>query len=132
LTVSPFNVTSNARYNNGMPVLDAPIVQNTPHVDATPRARAASDDLASGTKYSGPDNTHMQERRVIRAPLGTCAAKAGESRTTNLTLPIQNRYATAEDWERHRALFEYLYRDENKTLKEVMSIMKERYGFNAT
>jgi hypothetical protein len=39
---------------------------------------------------------------------------------------------TAEDWEDHRALFTRLYIDENRSLKEVMRIMKDNFGFAAT
>ena len=46
--------------------------------------------------------------------------------------PQQTQYATAEDWNRHRETFTKLYLEESKTLNEVMSIMKEQYGFKAT
>ncbi len=36
------------------------------------------------------------------------------------------------EWESHRATFERLYGDENKTLKEVMSIMERDYNLKAT
>jgi hypothetical protein len=39
---------------------------------------------------------------------------------------------TAEDWEDHRALITQLYITENRSLKEVMRIMKENFGFAAT
>jgi hypothetical protein len=39
---------------------------------------------------------------------------------------------TAEDWEDHRALFTQLYITENRSLREVMRIMKENFGFAAT
>jgi hypothetical protein len=132
LVISPFNITLNASCNNGMPSLDASAVWSTPHVDTTPRAGAESGHLALGITYSVLDNARMQEGPKIHAPSDNCGMKASESRMTNLALPIQTRYATAEDWERHRALITQLYRDENKTLEEVKSIMKERYSFTAT
>lgn len=49
-----------------------------------------------------------------------------------LTLPTRNRYPTTEDWEFFRPIFTRLYRDENRTLKEVKSIMEATYGFHAT
>jgi hypothetical protein len=39
---------------------------------------------------------------------------------------------SAKDWENHRRIFTDLYRVENKTLDQVMEIMKNEYGFKAT
>jgi hypothetical protein len=36
------------------------------------------------------------------------------------------------DWEARRELFTRLYQAEERPLKEVMEIMKDRYGFRAT
>ncbi|KAI1429856.1 hypothetical protein F5Y12DRAFT_341345 [Xylaria sp. FL1777] len=41
-------------------------------------------------------------------------------------------WATANDWASHRSLITALYRDQNKTLKETMRIMEEKYSFFAT
>ncbi|KAI3333968.1 hypothetical protein F4824DRAFT_502667 [Ustulina deusta] len=41
-------------------------------------------------------------------------------------------WAKANDWARHRSLITALYRDQNKTLKETMRIMEEKYNFLAT
>lgn len=42
-------------------------------------------------------------------------------------------YTTAkQQWDRHRAIIEHLYREKNKTLKEVMSIMERDHQFKAT
>ncbi|KAI0483566.1 hypothetical protein F4859DRAFT_403304 [Xylaria cf. heliscus] len=43
-----------------------------------------------------------------------------------------NGWATANDWAGHRHLITALYRDQNKTLKETMRIMEEKYEFYAT
>jgi len=37
-----------------------------------------------------------------------------------------------DDWEHHRKTIEKLYLDENKTLKEVMSIMADKYDHRGT
>lgn len=42
------------------------------------------------------------------------------------------RWATNGDWERHRSEITVLYRDGNKTLKEVMAYMESQYQFRAT
>lgn len=42
------------------------------------------------------------------------------------------QWATNQDWEKHRPEITSLYRDENKTLKEVMAFMEEQYQFRAT
>jgi hypothetical protein len=49
----------------------------------------------------------------------------------NQRLPIPNRHPTAADWQACRTVFTQLYSVENKTLEEVMGIMKERYNFRA-
>jgi hypothetical protein len=48
------------------------------------------------------------------------------------TSPMRNRYPSTEDWEYYRPTITRLYRDENRTLRNVMSIMNEIYGFNAS
>ena len=45
--------------------------------------------------------------------------------------PIRG-WATSDDWDVHRLDIERLYKVENKTLREVMHIMKEQHGFRAT
>ena len=57
-------------------------------------------------------------------PMRPAMSSAGVSR--------QQGYASERDWERHKGLITRLYRDENKTLKEVMAIMYHRHGFHAT
>jgi hypothetical protein len=39
---------------------------------------------------------------------------------------------TPQDWNEQRCLVKRLYLDENRTLKEVMSIMERNHGFKAT
>jgi hypothetical protein len=46
-------------------------------------------------------------------------------------IPIPNRPPTTEDWRAYRHIFTQLYSVENKTLKEVVGIMKEQYHFRA-
>jgi len=46
-------------------------------------------------------------------------------------LSIPNRHPTAADWQACRTVFTQLYSVENKTLEEVVGIMKERYNFRA-
>ncbi|KAI0554049.1 hypothetical protein F4679DRAFT_394547 [Xylaria curta] len=43
-----------------------------------------------------------------------------------------NGWATANAWANHRPFITALYRDQNKTLKETMRIMEEKYEFYAT
>lgn len=42
------------------------------------------------------------------------------------------RWATSEDWEKHQAEIISLYRDSNRTLKEVVEYMEAHYQFRAT
>ncbi|KAI0968254.1 hypothetical protein F4678DRAFT_208102 [Xylaria arbuscula] len=41
-------------------------------------------------------------------------------------------WATANDWASHRPVITTLYRDQNKTLKETMRVMEDKYKFFAT
>ena len=42
------------------------------------------------------------------------------------------REHTVEEWEDQRQLIKQLYRDEDKSLKELVSIMEAQYAFFAT
>jgi hypothetical protein len=46
--------------------------------------------------------------------------------------PNASRSLSDQDWNGHRATFEWLYCSENKGLKEVMKIMEKDHGFLAT
>ena len=48
------------------------------------------------------------------------------------SLPPPSNYPSTEDWIAYCPIIARLYRDESKPLKEVMSIMRDRYGFNGT
>ncbi|KAJ4394793.1 hypothetical protein N0V93_004013 [Gnomoniopsis smithogilvyi] len=52
--------------------------------------------------------------------------------TTSGPTPRGGRYAKDDDWTRHRERITKLYITENKTLKDVMAIMEEKYDFVAT
>lgn len=43
-----------------------------------------------------------------------------------------NGWAAKQDWARYQALIKQLYRDERKSLAEVMRIMENQHGFRAT
>lgn len=47
-------------------------------------------------------------------------------------LPPPSDPPTRRDWEAYRTIFTHLYRTENRSLKEVMSIMADQYKFKAT
>jgi hypothetical protein len=46
--------------------------------------------------------------------------------------PVPKYPPTAKDWENHRSIITQMYSVENRTLKDVMEIMKKRYSFRAT
>lgn len=117
---------------DGMAMLDAPAFQRTPQADFTPTAIAQSYLLSPETRNPGLGEVRTPKAPVFRSPLEASDISRNESHTNSMASPIQVRYATAQDWERYRTLFTRLYRDENMTLKDVKSIMRERYGFNAT
>jgi hypothetical protein len=128
----PIEANFNASYENSMATLDAPAFQCTPHVDLTPAAITQSCLLSPEIRNPGLGEVTMQEAPVFQSAPETSDISRNESRMNSMALPTQFRHATAEDWERNRALFTSLYRDQNMTLKEVKAIMREKYGFNAT
>jgi hypothetical protein len=46
--------------------------------------------------------------------------------------PVPKYPPTAKDWENYRSIITQMYSVENRTLKDVMEIMKKRYTFRAT
>lgn len=65
----------------------------------------------------------------VLAPASAAAASRGE--------PVQHPRTVKqgpahEDWERHRATIKRLYLDEDKSLKDVMFIMKNEYDLHGT
>ncbi|KAL1852845.1 hypothetical protein Daus18300_012008 [Diaporthe australafricana] len=46
--------------------------------------------------------------------------------------PRPTRYATEEEWTRHKAKIRHLYMEEEMHLKQVMGIMKDDHSFHAT
>lgn len=50
----------------------------------------------------------------------------------NAILVPRKKYATAKDWQSHRHIIERLYRDEDKTLEQLIAIMASWFGFHAT
>jgi hypothetical protein len=125
-------VNFNASYEDSMAMLDAPAFQCTPHMDFTPAAITQSCLLSSETRNPGLGEVTIQETPVFRSAPETSDTSRNESHMNSTAFPTQFRYATAEDWERNRALFTWLYRDQNMTLKDVKAIMREKFGFNAT
>lgn len=57
--------------------------------------------------------------------------------TTTVSVPIRtrssgDRYAKRNDWIRYMPTIKHLYIDQDKTLREVIEVMKEEYHFFAT
>jgi hypothetical protein len=125
----PIEANFNASYEDGMAMLDAPAFQCTPHVDFTPAAITQSCLLSPEMRNPGLGEVTMQEAPVFQSAPETSDMSRNESHMNNMASPTQ---LTAEDWERNRALFTWLYCDQNRTLKDVQAIMREKYGFNAT
>jgi hypothetical protein len=117
---------------NGTVMLDAPAFRCTSQADSTPAAIAQSYLLSPETRNPEWDTVRTPEAPVFRSAPQASDISRNESHMNSTAFPIQVRYATARDWERYRAIFTRLYCDENMTLKDVKSIMREKYGFNAT
>ena len=47
-------------------------------------------------------------------------------------MPPTGRWASAQDWSLRKDTIIKLYSEEDMTLKEVMQLMEEKYGFCAT
>jgi hypothetical protein len=128
----PLGGEGRAGCQNGMAMLDTPAFQRTPQADFTPGAIAQSYLLSPETRNPGLGEAYTPKALVFRSAPEASDISRNESHMNSVASPIQVRYATAQDWEWYRALFTRLYCDENMTLEDVKSIMKEKYGFNAT
>jgi hypothetical protein len=42
------------------------------------------------------------------------------------------KWATEEDWDRHRARITKMYSEENRTLAQLMEVMDKEHDFRAT
>lgn len=47
-------------------------------------------------------------------------------------LPRPSKPPTRQDWEAYRSVFTQLYRTENRSLNEVISILADQYSFEAS
>jgi hypothetical protein len=81
----------------------------------------------------GQPHTSSHPESAIQTQDGSqvLSVAVGPRQQVDRRLPIPNRHPTAADWQACRAVFTQLYSVENKTLEEVMGIMKERYNFRA-
>jgi hypothetical protein len=79
----------------------------------------------------GPDTSTMEQ---VYPPnqMGSSSNATSHIHEQILTFPIRSRYPCSEDWESYRPIITRLYIKEDKTLKEVKSIMKDVYGFVAS
>jgi hypothetical protein len=126
------DVSADVSYGDVMLAIATPAIPSTHEVDSMPELVIQSH--LRPLRIACPETSYVnvQEAPVAQVHQEVPDEIVQDSNMTGLVFPAQTRYATAEDWERHRPLFTRLYRDENKTLKKVKSIMKEKYGFNAT
>jgi hypothetical protein len=128
----PSDVSADAGYSDAMLAIAAPAFPSTREVDNMLNVGIQPHLRPPRIAYLETGDVNVQEAPVAQVHPEVPDGTIKDSNMTGLIFPVRTRYATADDWERHRALFTRLYRDENKTLKEVKSIMKEKYGFNAT
>jgi hypothetical protein len=112
-------------------------------ISASPGGLGKSDTTAT-TAYIHPSQTPFSTQHAlvedlqmleVLHPHGQLESRSyaiSDSSNQVSTLPVPNRHPTTEDWEFYRPVFTRLYRDENRTLKDIKSIMRDVYGFNAT
>jgi len=79
----------------------------------------------------------VEDLRIIEAPhshyqMISPSIATNDSSNRFKALPLRSPCSNTDNWKLYRPTFTRLYRDENRTLKEVKSIMKDIYGFNAT
>jgi hypothetical protein len=125
-------VSANVSYGGAMFAIATPAFPSTHEVDSMPELVIPSHVRPPRIVYPETNYVNVHEAPVAQGPREVPDEIVQDSNMTGLIFPARTRYATAEDWERYRPLFTRLYRDENKSLKKVRSIMKEKYGFNAT
>jgi len=106
-----------------------------------------SNDIISGQNMDSMVEAPFWEQLLVREQLSPSShpksaiqtndrnrvvhAAVGPRQPVDRDLPIPNRPPKAEDWRVYRSIFTQLYKVENKTLREVMNIMKEQYDFRA-
>jgi hypothetical protein len=112
-------------------------------ISASPGGLGKSDTTAT-TAYIHPSETPFSTQHPLvedlqmlevlhsHSQLDSRSYAMSDSSDQVSTLPVPNRHPTTEDWEFYRPIFTRLYRDENRTLKDIKSIMRDIYGFNAT
>jgi len=130
LSMLPSDISIDASCDDAMLAITAPAFQSTQDIDNMSEVRIHPHLYPPKIAYPETGAINIQEEPVAQVHPDVPDETIKDSNMTGLIFP-RTRYATTEDWERYRALFTRLYRDENKTLKEVKSIMK-KYGFNAT
>jgi len=79
--------------------------------------------LASMSAEDSPHITLLHADRDLNADLDQDGVQV---------LPPPSNPPTRQDWEAYRTIFTELYRTENRSLKEVISIMADQYNFKAT
>ena len=135
------SLVSNGLPAGHMPVVDTPMIQNnflpeytTTSTHAGHFLQPGSSDIPLHPAQTLPCNVQLGAYQVSELPGQDHILYQTPFRSvpSNSTASPRRRHVTAEDWIANRDLFTRLYRDENKTLKEVMSIMETSYGFHAT
>jgi len=59
------------------------------------------------------------------------AVGKAKSRPRNLPASLK-KWATKEDWERHRSLLTHMYLEQGMTLKEITESMAKQFGHHGT
>ena len=131
LPTLPCNINADATDSDAVLAIPAPAFTGT-QVDNIAEVGIQSHLPPPNIAYPEPGDVSVQEVPVGQVRLELPDETIEDTNTTGLIFPVRTRYATAEDWERYRATFTRLYLDEEKTLKEVKYIMKDKYGFIAT
>jgi hypothetical protein len=132
LPMLPSDVSADATYADAVLAIPAPAFTSTQEVDNIAEVGIQSRLPPPNIADPEPGDVNVQEAPVAQVHPELPDETIEDTNTTGLIFPVRTRYATAEDWEHHRAMFTRLYLDEKKTLKEVKSIMKDKYGFIAT
>jgi hypothetical protein len=134
LPTLPVDVNLDMLCNNGLAA--GGVSAFTASLDGSDTAVMAADlypsDVPPLTQKPCAEDVPMREAPKSHSQIRFHPIATSDFSNRAFTLPARNRYPTTQDWEFYRPIFTWLYRDENRTLRDVKSLMKATYGFHAT
>ena len=133
---SPFRSINDTINNQHFPIISEPQTASTDDLIMTeekivaPTCAASTQQALCMISESCSQNSQVvyQAGGVDQVPHAALHMGPSQNKPSLFT----GRLPTAEQWRSHREAFTQLYMAQNKTLKEVIQIMKDQYHFSAT